>query len=305
MRTLVLASFGSVPVLAQSEGGGMTEDAWVIIGVCAALLGVILTTWYASRTNIWPSTWNREAQDQNQPQPEQKQPQPEQKQPEISNAKALLFIAALIGIPILGIWLFPTVTAGILIFGSVLVFFLSVFRMAVPGIVLSVLMFVAGGALLPDSDSEPTRVDRTPAPRTAPAPEPEMDQGNQIQPTRQFGDWFASGTQAGIDRGSGGGFIIHKEDDLCHFLVSAPPTVTGPYFVVQFEWNNGATDLFELGIHRTEEFDMDFYALYDLPITPGYSMLMPKIRRLSSVRLNGGPWVSLIGSTDALDYLGC
>ena len=165
MRTLnyvvlVLASFGSVPVLAQSEGGGMTEDAWVYIGVGAALLGVILTTWYASRTN------NREAQDQNQPQPsrihnreaqDQNQPQPERKQPEISNAKALLFIAALIGIPILGIWLFPTVTAGILIFGSVLVFFLSVFRMAVPGIVLSVLMFVVVGALLPDS--EPTTSD--------------------------------------------------------------------------------------------------------------------------------------------------
>ena len=234
-----------------------------------------------------------------QEQPEQKQPEPEQ--PEI-DAKGVAIFAALIGIPILGIWLFPTVTAGILIFGSVLVFFLSVFRMAVPGIVLSVLMFVGGGALLPDS--EPTRVDRTP-PRTAPAPEPEMDQGNQIQPTRQFGDWFASGTQAGIDRGSGGGFIIHKEDDLCHFLVSAPPTVTGPYFVVQFEWNNGTTDLFELGIHRLEEHNMDFYALYDLPITPGYRMLMPKIRRLSSVRLNGGPWVSLIGSTDALDYLGC
>ena len=53
---LVLVLFGSVvPVSAQSEGGGMTADVWAIIGVGAVLLGVILTTWYASRTD------NREA----------------------------------------------------------------------------------------------------------------------------------------------------------------------------------------------------------------------------------------------------
>ena len=52
----VLALFGSVvPVSAQSEGGGMTAEAWTIIGVGAVLLSVILATWYASRTD------NREA----------------------------------------------------------------------------------------------------------------------------------------------------------------------------------------------------------------------------------------------------
>ena len=52
----VLVLFGSVvPVSAQSEGGGMTAEAWTIIGVGAVLLGVILATWYASRTD------NREA----------------------------------------------------------------------------------------------------------------------------------------------------------------------------------------------------------------------------------------------------
>ena len=52
----VLVLFGSVvPVSAQSEGGGMTAEAWTIIGVGAVLLSVILATWYASRTD------NREA----------------------------------------------------------------------------------------------------------------------------------------------------------------------------------------------------------------------------------------------------
>ena len=40
----VLVLFGSVvPVSAQSEGGGMTAEAWTIIGVGVVLLGVILS----------------------------------------------------------------------------------------------------------------------------------------------------------------------------------------------------------------------------------------------------------------------
>ena len=212
-------------------------------------------------------------------------------------------------------------TAEILIFGSVLVFLWAVLGLISPGLaripnrivtfwiwVLSVLMFIGGGALVPEP--EPTRVDRTP-PRTAPAPEPEMDREtrDRMRPHRQFGDWYASGTQAGIDstRRNSGGFLIMKEDGVCTFLVSPPPSATGPYFNVRFQWNNGVTDLFELGIHRIEGeyFQGDFYALYDLPITPGYGLLMPRIRSMSSFRINGGPSLSLVGSADALDYLGC
>ena len=48
----VLVLCGSVvPVSAQSEGGGMTAEAWTIIAVGAVLLGVILTTWMASRAD--------------------------------------------------------------------------------------------------------------------------------------------------------------------------------------------------------------------------------------------------------------
>ena len=92
---------------------------------------------------------------------DQNQPQPEQNQPQISDAKAWMITAGVIGIPILGIWLFPTFFAGILIFGSAVVFILSLFRLAFAGIGLSVLMFFLGGYLLPDS--EPTRrTDRAP-----------------------------------------------------------------------------------------------------------------------------------------------
>ena len=171
---LVLASFGSVPVLAQSEDGGMTADAWVIIGVGAALLGVILTTWYASRTH------NREAQDQNQPQPsrthnreaqDQNQPQPEQKQPEISAAKAaaeptvfetvvVLFVLFLLIGTVVSAFLFPQSTALFLSFGSVLVFLWAVLGLISPSLaripnrkgafniwLLSILVFLAGGIL--------------------------------------------------------------------------------------------------------------------------------------------------------------
>ena len=119
-----------------------------------------------------------------QEQPEQKQPEPEQ--PEI-DAKGVAIFAALIGIPILGIWLFPTVTAGILIFGSVLVFFLSVFRMAVPGIVLSVLMFVVVGALLPDS--EPTTSDV----RSEPSAAAELECADQIERLANYSFRWATG----------------------------------------------------------------------------------------------------------------
>ena len=36
---------------AQSEAGGMTADVWAIMGVGAVLLGVILSTWMASRAD--------------------------------------------------------------------------------------------------------------------------------------------------------------------------------------------------------------------------------------------------------------
>ena len=55
-NVVLFVLFGSVvPVSAQSEGGGMTADVWAIIGVGVVLLGVILATWHASRTD------NREA----------------------------------------------------------------------------------------------------------------------------------------------------------------------------------------------------------------------------------------------------
>ena len=55
-NVVLFVLFGSVvPASAQSEGGGMTADVWAIIGVGVVLLGVILATWHASRTE------NREA----------------------------------------------------------------------------------------------------------------------------------------------------------------------------------------------------------------------------------------------------
>ena len=55
-NVVLFVLFGSVvPASAQSEGGGMTADVWAIIGVGVVLLGVILATWHASRTD------NREA----------------------------------------------------------------------------------------------------------------------------------------------------------------------------------------------------------------------------------------------------
>ena len=46
----VLVLFGSVvPASAQSEGGGMTADAWAIIGVGAVLLGFIIAMWRENR----------------------------------------------------------------------------------------------------------------------------------------------------------------------------------------------------------------------------------------------------------------
>ena len=55
-NVVLFVLFGSVvPASAQSEGGGMTADVWAIIGVGVVLIGVILATWHASRTD------NREA----------------------------------------------------------------------------------------------------------------------------------------------------------------------------------------------------------------------------------------------------
>ena len=79
-----------------------------------------------------------------------------------SDNKATLVGLGLIGILILGIWLFPTFFGGILIPAGMLLFVLSLFRLAGAGMLLSVLMFVFGGFLLSLSDSEPVSVDSAP-----------------------------------------------------------------------------------------------------------------------------------------------
>lgn len=149
----------------------------------------------------------------------------------------------------------------------------------------------------PTTDSEPTRVDRTPTPEQAP-----------VGPRKEvFQDWSTIRSYAGPDQ-TGGNFMVLNDNGICTLLVRPPYGYNDRLLSVNFRWPDGSSDTYRWLSHNVEDGEwalrgsVRLYATYEY--VPQYRQILSKIRRLRSVSVNGHN-LSLMGASDALDAIGC